>query len=147
MGDAGSMFLGFVLTWLLISLSQGENRVIAPVTALWLFAMPLLDTISLMIRRLLKGRSPFSADREHLHHVLQAAGYSVNQSVLTIHGLALAAALVGVGGLYMKAPDWVMFYGFLGLFALYFCGVRQAWKVMKVVRLRRGGQSSPIPRS
>jgi len=75
MGDAGSLFLGFVLTWFLVALSQGEQRLLAPVTALWLFALPLTDTISMMVRRILLRRSPFLADREHFHHILLAAGF------------------------------------------------------------------------
>jgi UDP-GlcNAc:undecaprenyl-phosphate GlcNAc-1-phosphate transferase len=141
MGDAGSMFLGFTLAWFFVSLSQGEHRVITPVTALWLFAIPLFDTVSLMIRRILKGRSPFSADREHFHHVLQLAGYSVNQSVLIIYGLALALACTGLAGFYARAPEWIMFYGFITIFALYFWGVMHAWKVMKFARASRSAHA------
>ena len=70
MGDAGSMFLGFTLCWFAVGLSQGDHRAMAPVTALWILAVPLFDTLSVMIRRLVNGQSPFAADRGHLHHVL-----------------------------------------------------------------------------
>jgi UDP-GlcNAc:undecaprenyl-phosphate/decaprenyl-phosphate GlcNAc-1-phosphate transferase len=136
------MFLGFGLAWFLIDLSQGGDQLIAPVTALWLFALPLFDTVSLMVRRVLRGRSPFSADREHFHHVLQAAGYGVTQSVLIMHGLALSLALVGLGGVYAGVPDWIMLYGFLGLFALYFGGMTHAWKVMKLIRRRHRSRAA-----
>jgi len=59
MGDAGSLFLGFVLVWSLVALSQGGQRLLAPVMALWLFALPLIDTISMMVRRMLLRRSPY----------------------------------------------------------------------------------------
>ena len=42
MGDSGSMFLGFVLTWFLVQFSQGNDRLLAPVTALWIFALPIM---------------------------------------------------------------------------------------------------------
>lgn len=50
---------------------RGEHRAFTPVTALYLFGLPLLDGGSLIVRRILRGRSPFAADREHLHHILQ----------------------------------------------------------------------------
>jgi hypothetical protein len=72
------MLLGFVFAWLLIALSQGgEAAVMTPVTALWLFALPLMDTVGVMLRRIWLGKSPFRADRHHLHHLLVRAGFRV----------------------------------------------------------------------
>jgi UDP-GlcNAc:undecaprenyl-phosphate/decaprenyl-phosphate GlcNAc-1-phosphate transferase len=136
MGDAGSMFLGFAVAWFCISLSQGDMPAMTPVTALWVFALPLFDTVSLMLRRIVRGRSPFAADREHFHHILLAAGYTVNQSVAIISGVALTLATTGVAGYYLQVPEHLMFLSLLGLFALYFWGVMHAWRVMKAVRRR-----------
>ncbi len=126
MGDGGSMFLGLLLAWLLIRLSQGNNAVMTPVTALWLVAMPLFDTVSVMLRRLLKGHSPFVADRQHLHHLLQAAGYSVFQATSIILGLAAGFALVGVVGYRLGIPEGIMFIGFMLLFSTYFLALSYA---------------------
>ena len=60
MGDAGSMFLGFALTWFAIHLAQGMNRTITPATALWFLMLPIFDTVAMIFRRLVKRRSPFS---------------------------------------------------------------------------------------
>lgn len=120
MGDAGSMFLGFVLAWFVIDLSQGEARLMTPATALWIFAVPLIDTVTQMLRRILKGRSPFAADREHFHHILLQAGFSARQTLGVILLVAVCAALIGLGGLYMGVSEALMFYGFLGVFAVYF---------------------------
>jgi UDP-GlcNAc:undecaprenyl-phosphate/decaprenyl-phosphate GlcNAc-1-phosphate transferase len=134
MGDAGSMFLGLLLMCLLIRLSQGKNPAMAPVTALWLVALPLMDTISVMLRRIKKGRSPFEADRQHFHHILQLAGYSVGQAVSIILGLALVLAMIGVAGVRYGIPEGVMFIGFLLLFGGYFWATTHAWKVMRLIR-------------
>ena len=134
MGDAGSMFLGFVLAWFFIQLSQGENRAMTPVTALWFFAVPLIDTVSQMLRRILKGRSPFAPDREHFHHVLLLARYSPEQSLGIVIAVSVMTSLVGIGGLYLGVPEVVMFYGFLLLFAIYFLGMIWAWKVRRFLR-------------
>ncbi len=131
LGDAGSMFLGLALTWLVISLSQGEDRAMSPVTALWLVALPLIDTVSIMLRRILKGNSPFLPDREHFHHVLLLAGFSVSQSVVIMASVAALCAGIGLLGLYLDIPELLMFILFLCLFSLHFWGMKRAWKVMR----------------
>lgn len=127
MGDSGSMFLGFVISWYVIDYSQGSHRIITPVTALWLLSLPLFDTVYLMFRRILRGESPFAADRFHLHHLLQAYGLSVGQTLFTIVTLAVALAIGGVYGYYAGVSEAAMFYGFLGMFALYFTTMNTAW--------------------
>jgi len=131
MGDAGSMFLGFVLAWFFVSLSQGEDRAMTPVTALWFFAVPLIDTVSQMLRRILKGRSPFAPDREHFHHVLLLAKYSPEQALKIVVTASIVTSLIGLAGLYLGVPEVIMFYGFLLLFAIYFLGMIWAWKVRR----------------
>lgn len=131
MGDAGSMFLGFVLAWLLVKFSQGPERLLAPVTALWIFALPLIDTVSMMLRRALLGRSPFLADREHFHHILLAAGYSPKQTLGLMVLVAATAAGVGLAGHFLDIAEHWMFYGFVALFAAHFRLVMKAWRVKR----------------
>jgi UDP-GlcNAc:undecaprenyl-phosphate GlcNAc-1-phosphate transferase len=119
MGDAGSMFLGFSLVWFAISLSQGVNRAMTPVTALWVLALPLIDAVSILVRRLSGRRSPFDAARDHLHHILLSLGFSVNDTVATIVGLATTVGVLGLLGLYRGMPEHLLFYGFLSLFVLH----------------------------
>lgn len=119
MGDAGSMFLGFLIVWFLISLSQGEQRAMTPVTVLWIFALPLLDTGTITIRRLLQGKSPFAADREHLHHLLLDAGFTVTNTLLIMLGLATSFALIGIISLYLGIQESIMFWTFMGIFTIY----------------------------
>ena len=133
MGDAGSMFLGFVLAWLLVKYSQGEHRLLAPVTALWLFALPLIDTVSMMLRRAMLGRSPFLADREHFHHILMAAGFSPKQTLGLMVLLAATTAGVGLAGHFLGVAEHWMFLGFVALFALHFRLVMSAWRVKRLL--------------
>ncbi len=127
MGDAGSLFLGFVLVWFLVALSQGEERRLAPVTALWLCALPLIDTISMMVRRMLLRRSPFLVDQEHFHHILLAAGFSPKQTLVMMLSVALDAACTGLAGHFLGVPEHWMFFGFLGLLALHFRTIMWTW--------------------
>lgn len=70
MGEAGSIFIGFTVIWLLIEATQGvSSPPIRPVTALWVIALPLMDMVTIMVRRIRKGQSPFKPAREHLHHI------------------------------------------------------------------------------
>lgn len=133
MGDAGSVLLGFALAWYAVNLAQVRS-VFTPVTALWILAIPLMDTTALMIRRVLKGRSPFEADRNHLHHILQRAGFTPGQTVAIMYALALLLAATGVAGWALGLPEYVMFYGFMALFGLYLYGMLHAWKLMRRVR-------------
>ena len=148
MGDAGSLFLGLAASWFLMRFTQPPVDLISPITAVWLFALPLLDTVSIMIRRVMRGRSPFAPDRQHFHHILLLAGFSVRTTVLIMLGLSLLLAGVGLYGEYAGVPQFVMFYLFLGLFALYFWGMLRAWKVMKVLhRLHETGQpAATVPK-
>jgi UDP-GlcNAc:undecaprenyl-phosphate GlcNAc-1-phosphate transferase len=119
LGDAGSLSLGFVLAWLTVDATLADTRVFAPVTAIWLLAIPISDTIVCMLRRLLHGRSPFRADRTHLHHILIDLGLPVARAVALIHLLAFALAAAGVAGWAMRVPEHIMFYAAMAIFALY----------------------------
>lgn len=133
MGDSGSLMLGFLLAWALIRVTQDREDALSPAAALWFFAIPLWDTVSLMMRRMLKGKSPFHPGRDHLHHILLRAGYGDSQVVHFIHLVAVACALIGFFGWRWGVPDAVMFYSFLAIFGLYFYGVKHAWKLMRLI--------------
>jgi UDP-GlcNAc:undecaprenyl-phosphate GlcNAc-1-phosphate transferase len=133
MGDSGSLMLGFLLAWAAIRVTQDEKNAFPPAAALWFFAIPLWDTVSLMLRRMLKGKSPFHPGRDHLHHILLRVGYTDGQVVHFILLVALTCGLVGLWGWLLGVPDAFLFYGFLGMFALYFAGVRHAWKLMRLI--------------
>ena len=134
MGDGGSIFIGFALAWYLIMLSQGPNAAFKPVDALWLMAMPLLDTMCIMLRRMRHGRSPFAADREHLHHILMLAGFGANRTVLIILAMHQVCILIAVSSVYYHAPEWVMFALFVVLAVAYYYVMSHAWQVMKRIK-------------
>ena len=133
MGDSGSLMLGFLLGFWARQGHAGWEKSLPPAAALWFFAIPLCDTVSLMLRRMFKGKSPFHPGRDHLHHILVRVGYSDSQVVRFILLVAAVFALVGFLGWRWGVPDAVLFYGFLGLFAVYFAGVRHAWKLMRLI--------------
>ncbi len=128
LGDAGSMLLGFVLAWLMTDLSQGKGAVMDPVTALWIFAVPLYDAVGNMLRRLHAGKSPFGADRDHIHHLLLEKGLTVAQTVFVIGLFAVVMAAIGITGYIHEFPQYLMFYGFLAIFGVYILAVEYYWR-------------------
>jgi len=125
MGDTGSMLLGYLLTWMAIEITHRPGGALPPIAALWICALPILDTTAVTIRRLSLGLPPMAAGRDHLHHLLRARGLSVGRTALAEAGIGAACGLAGVGGWLLGTPDWVMF-GLFGLFALAYIGVFQA---------------------
>lgn len=95
MGDAGSQFLGHYLAVAAILLTDSARTVYSPLLALFIWGVPLLDTIGVMGQRLLEGRSPFIGDRNHVHHKLLTLGLTHGQAVTLIylvHGLMVSCA-------------------------------------------------------
>ncbi|PHM74832.1 UDP-N-acetylglucosamine--undecaprenyl-phosphate N-acetylglucosaminephosphotransferase [Xenorhabdus kozodoii] len=135
MGDAGSTLIGFTVIWLLTETTQGENASISPVTALWVIAIPLMDMVAIMYRRLRKGMSPFSPDRQHIHHLIMRAGFTSRQAFILI---TLAAALLASIGIIAErlifVPEWVMLALFLLAFMLYGYCIKRAWKVARFIK-------------
>lgn len=135
MGDAGSMMIGFTVIWLLIGASQtAGNAMIRPVTALWLIAVPLMDMAAIMIRRVKQGKSPFKPDREHLHHICQRLGCSPTQTLLLICSIASVFAGVGIIGEIFVIPEFLMFYFFIVIFAVYLVVLINYCKIINFFR-------------
>ena len=146
MGDAGSMFLGLALTWFAISLSQGSNQVITPAAALWFLMLPIFDTVAMIIRRIRRRRSPFTPDREHIHHVFQLAGFTVNETVVIMAAAAMIGVGIGLLSLDMRAPEFSVAGLFVIAGLLYMWMVMRSWKFMRFIERsicrRRSGRRS-----
>lgn len=113
MGDGGSTLLGFILATIGISLSQGRDNAVSPVHVLWFAAMPIYELLWTMLRRVSRGRSPFSADREHMHHLLLDAGFGVRAAFIALLCFGVFWSSVGLALGLFGAPDWISFVSFL----------------------------------
>jgi UDP-GlcNAc:undecaprenyl-phosphate/decaprenyl-phosphate GlcNAc-1-phosphate transferase len=93
MGDGGSYFLGFTLAGVsVIGLVKGVTTVALTVAVLLpyvILAVPILDMSAVIVARVRRGKSPFKADKRHLHHRLLNAGLSHRSTVLFIYALTL----------------------------------------------------------
>lgn len=114
MGDAGSMFIGFVLSWCLVALSQNADAVVSPVTLLWFIAMPIYDMFSTAAGRVLKGYSPFHADTTHFHHALLRRGLKTPAVLAVLVVTAIGWATTGwLIDRVFELPDYVSLVAFL----------------------------------
>lgn len=119
MGDAGSMMLGLVVSWLLVVISQSEQASIEPVNVLWFVAVPLIDMIAVMYRRVRRGQSPLVADREHLHHVFMDMGFTPKQALLIISFISLFFSLAGYLISTYNIPEYLSLVSFVLIFIVY----------------------------
>ncbi len=84
MGETGSATLGFLLSVLSLKLFSGAIHAPLSVVVL-LFLLPASETVSSFFRRILNGKSPFSADKSHIHHLLYARGFTVRRICLILY--------------------------------------------------------------
>ena len=120
-GDCGSESLGFLLGMLSLPLLFGGTGFSA-LSPVFLFAYPLADMTAAVLRRILRGKNPFCADRGHLHHRLYAAGLSVPACVGVLVCASLTLGVIGV--LLLLERLWLL-ASMVCLFAVFlFVGVR-----------------------
>ncbi|MGP1930754.1 MAG: UDP-N-acetylglucosamine--undecaprenyl-phosphate N-acetylglucosaminephosphotransferase [Arsenophonus sp. ET-YP4-MAG3] len=135
MGDAGSTLIGFTIIWLLLMSTQGEQRSIKPITALWIIAIPLIDMIAIMYRRLRKGTSLFLPDRQHIHHLIMRSGFTPSQAFILITLAAAILAAIGLIGEYLNIiPEWITLILFLLIFVIYDYCIKRAWKAVRFLK-------------
>jgi UDP-GlcNAc:undecaprenyl-phosphate GlcNAc-1-phosphate transferase len=117
MGDAGSLTLGFTIAVLSVKALEYVN----PTVILFITAIPILDTLIVMTRRIQRSQSPFKADKNHMHHLLYKQKRDVRFTTVMLSAIQLLFSMIG----YRLIGDddfmnlmlfGVMFYIFFHLF-------------------------------
>jgi len=110
LGDAGSTTLGLVLGYIALRQCANQTDPLTPVSIFWVLALPVVDTLRVMIVRKLRGHSPFAADRTHLHHLMSDLGhFSAGTVTWSLVMLNLVFGAIGVLGHYFGIQDsWLM---------------------------------------
>jgi len=111
-GDSGAYFLGMTLA--ILAIFSGAKLA----TATLVLGVPIIDSIWAALRRILAGRSPFSADRGHLHHLLLDVGLSQRQAALLIY--ALCAIFGGIALIASPTQKLVAIFALVVLIMLLF---------------------------
>lgn len=102
MGDSGSLFIGFMIAAISLHGSQKSSTAVVLLIPIVALGVPIADTLFAIIRRVGRGRSPFTADKEHIHHKLLGMGFSSRQVAFILYG---ACCLLGVTALLMTAVN------------------------------------------
>jgi len=113
------MFIGLSVIWLLSKGTQGNDMSFRPVIALWITAVPLMDMLAIVIRRVNKSRHPFKADRDHIHHICIRAGMSPKKTLSLIMLFSIFMSSFGIIGHIFNFPDILMLTFFLLIFTIY----------------------------
>jgi len=103
MGDTGSQLLGFLAVTLSLGLTQTHGPV-SPYVPLLIIGFPVLDTIVVMFERIAAGKSPFIADKNHLHHKLINIGFYHSEAVICIY--LIQTVFVSAAYLFRFYTDW-----------------------------------------
>ncbi|MDA1136384.1 MAG: MraY family glycosyltransferase [Proteobacteria bacterium] len=95
LGDGGSLFLGYTISWALIYSAENINN-FTPSFALWCVAIPLFDFFVVIIIRIVKKHSLMIARKDHIHHFLENLEFSKKLILLLIVSSGLAILLIGI---------------------------------------------------
>ncbi len=96
MGDTGALFLGYSFAIISVQGVFKVHALLSFVIPLSIFALPIFDTLAAIVRRLLHKKSPFAADRSHLHHKLIDMGFTQKEAVGILYAICGVLGLVAV---------------------------------------------------
>jgi UDP-GlcNAc:undecaprenyl-phosphate GlcNAc-1-phosphate transferase len=147
LGDSGSLFLGFVLSGLVLAEVRTSNAslrsLLIPSVA---FTLPLADTALTVLRRTLSGRPLFSPDRKHIHHKLLDKGLSQRQVVGVLYGVSAGFVVLSLlflsphfGHGSVAAGSISLVIAFLGIQRLGYSEFGEILGIRKTIQLYRRG--------
>jgi UDP-GlcNAc:undecaprenyl-phosphate GlcNAc-1-phosphate transferase len=133
LGNAGAELLGLIIAAACFRLTQNPLHPIGPKLAPFLVAPALVDCLTLIIRRVRRGDSPFQADRNHLHHLLLDAGFSASGVVLGVSGLTLIIGSLAILATKAHVPDPGFTLAFLALWLGYAVATHSQGRFVRVL--------------
>jgi UDP-GlcNAc:undecaprenyl-phosphate GlcNAc-1-phosphate transferase len=95
MGDSGALFCGFLLACIAVT-GVLKTKVAVMLLPMFVLSVPILDITYSVFRRLLKGRNPFLADSDHIHHQFLKAGMGQIKTVTYLYSLCVVGGLISV---------------------------------------------------
>ena len=131
MGDAGSMFLGLSIGVLIIYGSQQSAAEFSPAAVLWFVLFPVTDMLTIMYRRVKRGRSPMSADRTHIHHILLRAGLNAKATLCLVLFVQSCLVLIGALLIFSQLPDVISSVVIVSLVLLYQLLMKRSWRFIR----------------
>ncbi|MBL7697629.1 MAG: undecaprenyl/decaprenyl-phosphate alpha-N-acetylglucosaminyl 1-phosphate transferase [Chitinophagaceae bacterium] len=137
MGDTGSMLIGLVnailvVKFIAVAQSPGINVPVtaAPAVGFTVLLIPLLDTLRVFGIRIFHQRSPFSPDRNHIHHLMLDKGWSHNTITFTLAGFSIAF-VVAAYSFRNSGCTWIILSGI----AIFFTGIAMLYYTRRYPRM------------
>ncbi len=123
MGDTGSLVSGMIISVMAIQFVQMKAVESAPSIAVAILIIPVFDTARVFAIRIINGKSPFSPDKNHVHHILIRTGLNQVQTVLVLAVLNIATILTAIllahfGDNFLVIFFLVYFISFIGILEL-----------------------------
>lgn len=116
MGDAGSLFLGFVLAILGLELSfPTRQNIVTWMVPVLILGLPVFDMTLVVISRIRRGVSPNTAGKDHVSHRLVRLGFSQREAVLILY---LICGVFGMIGIFLTQAEVLEAYAIAGLVVL-----------------------------
>jgi UDP-GlcNAc:undecaprenyl-phosphate GlcNAc-1-phosphate transferase len=112
LGDSGSLLVGFLLGCFGVLWSQKAATILGMTAPLMALSMPLIDTALAIVRRFLRGKPIFEADRGHIHHRLLDRGLTPRRAALVLYACCSLGAIASL---------LMMNQNFSGFVILVFC--------------------------
>lgn len=120
MGDTGSLVCGMIVSVMAIEFVQMQVIESAPSIAVAILIIPVFDTARVFAVRIFNSKSPFSPDKNHVHHILVKAGLSQVQTVIILSSINIISILVTINLAHFGDNFLVLF--FIIYFILFFVG-------------------------
>lgn len=117
LGDSGSLLIGLVSGALAVRCSLKGPAAVTFIVPLCILFLPLLDSTMAIVRRKLTGRSIYTTDRGHIHHLLRGKGLSDRGLLLVVAAIGVFTATVAIAGMHLIG-DWVGILGILLVFGV-----------------------------
>jgi len=122
MGDSGSLFLGFTIAAISIHGSAKAHAAVAILIPIVALGLPIIDTLLAIARRVYRGLSIPTADKEHIHHKLIKYGFSHRRAALILYSFCVVLSLLAVLLIVGSSMAIGVILAFLGFFV--FWGVK-----------------------
>jgi UDP-GlcNAc:undecaprenyl-phosphate GlcNAc-1-phosphate transferase len=154
MGDTGSQFLGAFLAatsilffWRFNQGNQGLLQVKPFVLPALFFIVPLIDTVTVTVRRLMRGQSPFVGGKDHITHHLAYLGMNEKQIIFTLLGITLLSFPVAILLVVGVIPwNFYVSFGVLAYVLLLFFLFQFYYKKAEIMHQKKMHDERPIPK-
>jgi UDP-GlcNAc:undecaprenyl-phosphate/decaprenyl-phosphate GlcNAc-1-phosphate transferase len=145
MGDTGSLFLGFMLGCLSIKGAHKSATAVTFLVAVIAMGVPVGDTVLAIIRRALRRKNIFQADKEHIHHRLMQRGLRHKHAVLVLYAISLILGLVAFSFTFVKDRfiGHMLFLTATVMFVIITVFRSRPWVIMPLEEEKPGAVRSP----